>query len=61
MSIFNKATTRASESISTEKVAATSIALLMGSFIFLGVAFASPAQIHNAAHDVRHTMAFPCH
>ncbi|MDF1878472.1 CbtB-domain containing protein [Sulfurimonas sp. SAG-AH-194-C20] len=25
------------------------------------VALSSPMQLHNAAHDVRHTSAFPCH
>ncbi|MBV9151878.1 MAG: CbtB-domain containing protein, partial [Alphaproteobacteria bacterium] len=23
--------------------------------------FAGPTTIHNAAHDVRHAFAFPCH
>ena len=36
-------------------------AMLLGAFILYGVGFAGPAEIHNAAHDVRHAFTFPCH
>lgn len=36
-------------------------ALLFGAFIVLGVGFAQSATIHDAAHDGRHALAFPCH
>jgi cobalt transporter subunit CbtB len=36
-------------------------ALLLGAFILLGVGFAPVGVIHNAAHDTRHSFAFPCH
>jgi cobalt transporter subunit CbtB len=36
-------------------------ALLFGVFIIFGVGFAGPMVLHNAAHDVRHAFAFPCH
>jgi cobalt transporter subunit CbtB len=36
------------------------IALLLGAIVILGVGF-GPGIMHNAAHDTRHTMAFPCH
>jgi cobalt transporter subunit CbtB len=29
--------------------------------LVVGVGFAGPDTIHNAAHDARHAMAFPCH
>jgi cobalt transporter subunit CbtB len=35
-------------------------ALLLGALIIFGVGF-GPGIMHNAAHDTRHTMAFPCH
>jgi cobalt transporter subunit CbtB len=36
-------------------------ALLLGlGFIFL-VGFAPVSAVHNAAHDTRHSAAFPCH
>ena len=37
------------------------IAALIGAFILLGVGFAQPEVLHNAAHDARHAFAFPCH
>jgi cobalt transporter subunit CbtB len=36
-------------------------AALLGFFIILGVGFAPMAAVHNAAHDTRHSFAFPCH
>ena len=36
------------------------VALLLGAVIILGVGF-GPGITHSAAHDTRHTMAFPCH
>ncbi len=36
-------------------------ALLLGIFIVGGVGFSHIEAVHNAAHDYRHSMAFPCH
>jgi cobalt transporter subunit CbtB len=36
-------------------------AALLGLFVLWGVGFAGPAVLHNAAHDARHSAAFPCH
>jgi cobalt transporter subunit CbtB len=35
-------------------------AAMLGLFILYGVGFA-PLAAHNAAHDTRHSAAFPCH
>ncbi|MCP5421107.1 MAG: CbtB-domain containing protein [Gammaproteobacteria bacterium] len=35
-------------------------AALLGLVILYGVGFA-PLAAHNAAHDARHSVAFPCH
>jgi cobalt transporter subunit CbtB len=43
------------------KLPAIAFAAVLGAFIFFAVGFAGPAEIHNAAHDSRHVMAFPCH
>ena len=43
------------------KVTGVGVAILMGVFIIYAVGFASPEIIHNAAHDGRHGLAFPCH
>ncbi len=37
------------------------LALLFGGFLILGVGFAQSSTIHDAAHDGRHALAFPCH
>lgn len=36
-------------------------ALGFGALLVFGTGFAHPEVIHNAAHDVRHAFAFPCH
>ncbi len=36
-------------------------AMLTGLMLVLIVGFAPVAEVHNAAHDTRHTAAFPCH
>ena len=36
-------------------------ALVMGAILVLGVGIAQSDTLHNAAHDSRHAMAFPCH
>ncbi|HZJ12533.1 MAG TPA: CbtB domain-containing protein [Methyloceanibacter sp.] len=36
-------------------------AALLGIFIVGGVGFSHIEAVHNAAHDYRHSMSFPCH
>lgn len=36
-------------------------ALLLGLALLYVVGFAPLPAVHNAAHDTRHTAAFPCH
>lgn len=45
----------------SSRIAAATVALLLGTFILFGVGFAGADILHNAAHDSRHTIAFPCH
>ncbi len=37
------------------------LALLFGAFLLIGAGFAWLPVAHNAAHDARHSFAFPCH
>jgi cobalt transporter subunit CbtB len=53
-------TNNISTSIGKDKIAAISSILLGGVFIFI-VGFANINAVHNAAHDTRHSAAFPCH
>lgn len=50
-------------SISSRKtrLMAAVVAGIAGLFIVWTVGFAQPAALHNAAHDARHSFAFPCH
>ena len=50
----------ASDSLA-EVLAPAVLALLLGAFLVLGTGFAHSDTIHNAAHDTRHSFAFPCH
>lgn len=61
MSIKEKAINRAIELETMEKLPAVATAIMFGAFLFIGVAFASPMEVHNAAHDARHVFSFPCH
>ncbi len=36
-------------------------AIILGAVLLYGVGFASTDVAHNAAHDSRHSLAFPCH
>ena len=36
-------------------------AIMIGVFVIAAVGFAGPEVLHNAAHDIRHGLAFPCH
>jgi cobalt transporter subunit CbtB len=36
-------------------------AMVFGLMLVLLVGFAPVPAVHNAAHDTRHTAAFPCH
>jgi cobalt transporter subunit CbtB len=51
---------RADERLTTI-VAPALLAMLLGSFLLFGAGFAHIDALHNAAHDSRHSFAFPCH
>jgi cobalt transporter subunit CbtB len=44
-----------------EALIAAVMAALLGLFLIWGVGFSPIAALHNAAHDTRHSLAFPCH
>ncbi len=46
---------------SQDRMITVIIAALLGTFMVFGVAIAQPTVLHNAAHDTRHAMTFPCH
>ena len=42
-------------------IAQAVLAMALGLFIVGVVGFSHISSVHNAAHDVRHANAFPCH
>jgi cobalt transporter subunit CbtB len=51
----------ATQAARSERLIAAVMAALFGAFILWGVGFSHISVLHNAAHDVRHSLAFPCH
>jgi cobalt transporter subunit CbtB len=51
----------ATAELTTTRVLSIFGAALLGLFIVGGVGFSHIEAVHNAAHDYRHSMAFPCH
>jgi len=55
---ISKTTSTVSVDVSKASIAAT---FIFGAVIMLVVGFLPTSAVHNAAHDTRHTAAFPCH
>ena len=36
-------------------------AIIFGVFLIWGTGYANAGLLHNAAHDARHAIGFPCH
>ena len=49
------------DSVSTNQVSAILGAIVIGSFLLFASGFAQATIVHDSAHDLRHSMAFPCH
>jgi cobalt transporter subunit CbtB len=45
----------------SEALRAATVALLLGLGLIFLTGFAYPEVLHNAAHDTRHSLSFPCH
>ncbi len=50
-----------SNSLNWERLYSILAAVLVAFTIIYSIAYANPEVIHNAAHDIRHSMIFPCH
>ncbi|MEZ5785399.1 MAG: CbtB domain-containing protein [Xanthobacteraceae bacterium] len=55
----------AAVAISTPSLASRALqitlAAMLGVLVLAGAGFAQMEAVHNAAHDYRHSMGFPCH
>ena len=45
----------------SDTLRAAGLALILGLGLIFLTGFAYPEVIHNAAHDTRHSLSFPCH
>lgn len=45
----------------SQRVAAGFACLFVGATLVFGAGFAHSEKLHNAAHDTRHAIGFPCH
>ncbi len=43
------------------RLPAAAVAALLGLVLLYGVGLAQPLVLHNATHDSRHALGFPCH
>jgi len=58
-------TSEVTTTTSTKALASTNVqmaaAAILGMVVLMGAGFAPMDVAHNAAHDTRHSFAFPCH
>ena len=45
----------------TSRAIQITFAALLGMFVIAGAGFVQISAVHNAGHDYRHSMGFPCH
>jgi cobalt transporter subunit CbtB len=45
----------------SQRIAAGLVSLFVGSLLLYTVGLSHMAVAHNAAHDTRHAIGFPCH
>jgi cobalt transporter subunit CbtB len=60
-SLPTSATHGAAASLTASRTISIFAAALLGAFLVGGVGFSHIMAVHNAAHDYRHSMGFPCH
>lgn len=61
VSLFNKIQTRSIPAIWKDKILPSLLAFIIGCTVIFAMGFTETAQLHNAAHDGRHSAGFPCH
>jgi cobalt transporter subunit CbtB len=59
--IGSRPAAESSVSSRSETLLAAVSAALFGAFLIWGVGFSHIGALHNAAHDTRHSIGFPCH
>lgn len=44
-----------------QRIIAGLVCMTLGLGMVIGIGFAGASTVHNAAHDTRHAIGFPCH
>ncbi|QGM96123.1 CbtB domain-containing protein [Methylocystis parvus] len=57
----NAAAIRTLSASRIESLKAAFVALVIGLGLVYGAGFANSETVHDAAHDSRHALSFPCH
>jgi cobalt transporter subunit CbtB len=50
-----------SDAAVSQRLLPLAMAAMLGLFIIMTAGFSRSDVLHNAAHDYRHSMGFPCH
>ncbi len=53
--------TKTIQAAKVETLKAASLAFLFGALLIYGIGFSHIEAVHDAAHDSRHALSFPCH
>ncbi len=53
--------TQARSEVLKDRILPAMLAGMLGLALLYAAGFAETAQLHNAAHDGRHSASFPCH
>ena len=59
--MYRSSAAYAGETATITRMLSAGVAIALGMIVLFGTGFAGPEIMHNAAHDVRHGLAFPCH
>ena len=56
-----KVDSKANTDVLGDRILPALVAVGFGLVLFYAAGFAETAELHNAAHDSRHSAGFPCH
>lgn len=59
--LLDNAQTSTHSEVLKDKILPAMLAGILGLGLVYAAGFAEAAQLHNAAHDGRHSASFPCH
>ncbi len=59
--MYRASAAHAGETAKISRMLTAGVLIALALIVLFGTGFAGPEVLHNAAHDVRHGFAFPCH